>query len=346
MGAALVLRSSDPSASQAIQPGELARLKIIQGPDQGKIFSVLRSKILIGRGDENDLVLADLKSSRRHVQLELQGSRWKATDVGSQNGIDYRGNQVRAIDLKDQDHFRVGETWIEFVSVRAGSEAVLAAASNPLALYQADQALEEQRARVRRLGRPGKSSDRKDEQERLAQPAAQKKPPGKKPSPVILILGLGGIAYFGMDLFLPKKQIQPKSAPPAVVDPTIVPAEIPELKVSTQTAEMLFRAGFREYRERNYLRAISNFENVLQIVPQHQLARLYLKNAEFAIQEEVSFHLGQGKKSIDAGKIKSARAHFEAILRLLYRTLSDPRAVDAREQLEKVNGMQKGQVER
>src|SRR4051812_20291627 len=82
------------------QAGELARLKIVQGPDYGSVFVIGSNKVSIGRGDDNDIVLADLKASRRHAELSFSPDGRKLTDAGSANGILYDGKFVRSVTLK------------------------------------------------------------------------------------------------------------------------------------------------------------------------------------------------------------------------------------------------------
>lgn len=116
-----------------------------------------------------------------------------------------------------------------------------------------------------------------------------------------------------------------------------------QLLVQDKTAEIFFRSGFREYRERNYLRAKSNFETVLQIAPGHSLARLYLDHCEQEIKSEVKYHLDIGKRSLDSGKIKKARGHFEAVLRLLFRDPQNAQYLEAKEQLEAIEKAKRGE---
>jgi tetratricopeptide (TPR) repeat protein len=96
---------------------------------------------------------------------------------------------------------------------------------------------------------------------------------------------------------------------------------------------MFLKSGFREYREKNYLRARIQFETVLQIDPSNSLAQRYLQNCNQAIDNEVKFELDRGKKSYESGALKQARLHYEAVLRLLNRDQSNPAFVEARDQL-------------
>lgn len=52
------------NAEMERQAGEVARLRVLKGADQGSIFIVKASSIILGRGDEADIRVADLKASR------------------------------------------------------------------------------------------------------------------------------------------------------------------------------------------------------------------------------------------------------------------------------------------
>ena len=66
------------------------------------------------------------------------------------------------------------------------------------------------------------------------------------------------------------------------------------------------------------------------------MARRYRDNARLAIEDEVKTHLERGKKDFAAGKLRDARGHYEAILRLLFSDQSNPAYAEAKGQLEKV----------
>ena len=86
------------------QAGERVRLKVVHGPDSGSLFVVTAAKFSIGRGEENDLVISDLRASRRHAELTRQPSgTWHVSDLGSQNGVVWNGKITREADLRAGD---------------------------------------------------------------------------------------------------------------------------------------------------------------------------------------------------------------------------------------------------
>src|SRR5690242_14810060 len=111
MGSALKFKQNNVPRQQ----GEQARLKVLQGPDYGSLYVIIGNKASIGRGEENDIVISDLKASRRHAEVTLGQKGWVINDLGSSNGILYGGKATRTTPLRNSDAFTLGETTLEFV---------------------------------------------------------------------------------------------------------------------------------------------------------------------------------------------------------------------------------------
>ncbi|MDR2672631.1 MAG: FHA domain-containing protein [Coriobacteriales bacterium] len=74
-----------------------------------------RRMMTIGRGMDNDIVLADANASRIHARLSQDATgRWKISDLGSTNGILLNGRPADSAILKDGDEITVGMTILEF----------------------------------------------------------------------------------------------------------------------------------------------------------------------------------------------------------------------------------------
>lgn len=309
------------------QPGEQGRLKVVQGPDYGTVFVLTGAKVVVGRGEDCDVMLGDLKASRKHAELLFGYGGWTLRDAGSANGVIHNNKNTMTVLLKNGDTITLGETILEFFGADASPAALMAP---PRAFSQTgpgnEAAFEAQRARVRALGKSQRA------------PAA----PGAKASGggMRLILVGGGVAaclylMFGtQDDAKPAKKKSSKAGESRDLASFLPdPGQPKELNLQ---ADQFFKAGFREYRERNYLRAKTSFENVLQVSPNHALARAYLDHCRQGIQEEVKTHQENAKKDAAIGKLKSAKAHYEAILRLLAKDPTDPAFAEAKEGLEQV----------
>lgn len=318
------------------QPGEVARLKVVQGPDSGAFYVITGHKITIGRGEENDVIVLDLKASRKHAELIASVEGWILQDSGSANGVLHNGKATRSAKLKAGDTITLGESTLEFFPSDVGTAMLVAPARTGEQVQAENSAMASQKKRVQAgfssygvasHGTAGIGSI----------PIPSNPVVGNKNMRLIWI-ALGGAAlYFYMSGDSSQSQRPSKSkSPTESINPRDLASYLPEGEGVVKTAEMFFKTGFRDYRERNYIRAKSQFEMVLQISPSHKLATIYLENCNKQIEDEVKFHLSQGKKGIEAGKLKSARGHFEAVLRLLYRDPNNTAFAEAKGQLDKM----------
>jgi len=329
------------------QSGERARLKVVGGPDLGCVYVVTGTPIGIGRGEGCDVMLTDLKTSRLHCDISwMPHQGWIARDLGSANGIKHNGNDSKLAILANGDTVALGETVLEFVGVEVGTQVLVSPPKELRDVQVNQQALQVQQDKVQAIASFGGLA-----KFATAQPGVQGASQAGAQSNTKRLVMYGAVAVIlGIVFLLPddqkaklmsgksKKQNDDRTARDlASYMPPPADSEV------GKTVETLFRSGFREYREHNYLRAKTQFETVLQVDPTHRLARLYLANSDKAIEEEVKEHLSEGRKDFSAGKLTQSRSHYEAILRLLYKDQSNAAFVEAKEQLDKVNQVIKGE---
>ena len=69
---------------------------------------------VIGRGSEADLQLLDQGISRRHLDIQYDGTFATAYDLGSTNGTTINGHEVGSQVLRHGDVIRVGHTRLVF----------------------------------------------------------------------------------------------------------------------------------------------------------------------------------------------------------------------------------------
>jgi len=331
MGGALKFKQ----AQVVRQKGELARLKIVSGPDYGAVFVVLAPRVSIGRGENNDIVLADLKASRSHAQIQFGSGFWTIRDIGSANGILRGGQALREFRMGSREVFTVGETTLEFMAAEQGTQMLIAP---PVTVeqVQSERALMAAQAALRRNNQPqvagsisvphgiGNGGDKQGFLEKMI----------ASPLRLVTVLGVLVVLFFTGE---EARQKPKKAQGEAIRDlSSLLPPEV-ELDPSiSKTAESLFSAGFREFSQGNYLRARSYFEMVLQVTPNNKLAQRYRNDATQAIDEEVVAHLDAAKKGYEAGKLREARSHYAAVMRLLRRNQVKPEYIRAQEELKKI----------
>ncbi|MEK6705839.1 MAG: FHA domain-containing protein [Bdellovibrionota bacterium] len=298
------------------QSEEVARLRVIQGPDTGTIFILSGSKALIGRGEENDIVISDLKASRTHAELSKSSSgTWFIRDLGSANSVLRNGVRVTNVELNQNDLITMGGTILEFIPSDAGTMRLTAPPPNIEEINAKHSSMLAQTQQLKAFGENKK---------------------------LLLVGGIVAAAVIWLfidDTGSQKKRLKKNEEQRDLASylPTAVSHD------AVRSAEMFFKIGFREYNSGNYLRAKLQFETALQVSSDHKLATIYLQNCGKRIEEEIKFHLDNGKKSLDAGKLKEAKGHFETVMRLLYKDQSSPSYIEAKEHMTKVMKEMKGE---
>jgi len=103
---------------ESIRPGTLPSfgscLRVDEGPDQGKTFSIGAPPIIIGRRQDCDIVLSDTSISRSHARLDLYQGRYVITDLGSTNGVIVNNVLVKTKALDSGDVIILGTTVCTF----------------------------------------------------------------------------------------------------------------------------------------------------------------------------------------------------------------------------------------
>lgn len=103
------------------QPAPI-RIVVIEGPDAGKDLIADRGTLTVGAQEGCDLVLTDGAVSRKHVALELFGSKVRVKDLGSKNGTYFLGNRIDSMELPLGATFTVGQTRVALMpSVSSGT---------------------------------------------------------------------------------------------------------------------------------------------------------------------------------------------------------------------------------
>ena len=103
-----------PPAAAAAVPATHAATALWPGHPAGDrqptgITRILDRALLIGRADDNDVVIADLQVSRRHAELRrLGGGRFQLTDIGSHNGTFVNGQQITTEVVTKADVIGIG----------------------------------------------------------------------------------------------------------------------------------------------------------------------------------------------------------------------------------------------
>ena len=93
----------------AAMPGSPC-LTVISGATVGKVHALpLGRAIVMGRGADTDLPIADGSVSRRHAKLTIDSKGASVLeDLGSSNGTFVNGSRIQRQELKEGDHLQLG----------------------------------------------------------------------------------------------------------------------------------------------------------------------------------------------------------------------------------------------
>jgi hypothetical protein len=106
------------------------RLVILEGELAGQEFAPARQVLVIGRSQQNEIVLAEQGISRQHASMQHGPQGWILTDLGSTNGTLLNGQPIRAQEpylLHPGDRVTIGSSVLLFQQDAPREAAVPAA---------------------------------------------------------------------------------------------------------------------------------------------------------------------------------------------------------------------------
>src|SRR6185369_6996083 len=104
-----------PFASASAEAAAPARLVILTTEMAGMEFSLNRASLVIGRTDENEIVLNHRSISRHHAKIVREGDRYTIVDLQSANGVRVNGEDYERIELNPGDVLELGHVKLRFV---------------------------------------------------------------------------------------------------------------------------------------------------------------------------------------------------------------------------------------
>ena len=294
------------------EAGVYHRLVCLTGGNKGESYVLMGNRIIIGRGDKTDIRLTDIKASREHAEVTKVGDNWVVTDLGSQNGIVVNDKKVVQETLVEGDKLIVGQTVFKFAKVEVTAKKVIK-----------------------------ESMDDED---------APKK---KSMIPIIIIVGIFAALFVFQD---EKKAPEPEKTKPRqnfqdVNNEYVNAVHKRQAVENNQLKEKLitiYQRGQRELREKNYFRAIHEFNLALIIAPGDSQAEYYLRKAKEGLDKEIDGYIAKAQRDEEALKFKSSVISYCSIVRLLYSVPDDLRhknAVKQIKELEQKLGMEPGETD-
>ncbi len=305
-------------------PGKHYRLLCMTGEHKGTSYYLKENRALLGRSEEADVLLVDVKASREHAELTKFKDTYIVTDLGSQNGIIVNDLKVAQHTLTNGDKLIIGQTVFRF-DILEVKDLIAEIKNNP-------------------LGKPSKAESEKAE-------AAVT--PKKKPSRLIMI---GVAAVFVIFMMLDDGGKQPatkkEDSDKKVQDITdsytaqLLKKKEVEDKDLQKKLDSIIQRGQREYREGNFFRAIEEFNLALVLNPNNGRAAFYLNKTKQALDHSIEELFLKARRDYDSLRYQSAALTYCSIMRILEAYKDDERFKRAEGQLrnvEKELGMLEGE---
>ncbi|HVV87827.1 MAG TPA: FHA domain-containing protein [Kofleriaceae bacterium] len=103
-----------PAAAPAAQAP--ARLVVLSSNFAGREFAITKSPMVIGRTEDNDIVINHRSISRNHAQILRDGAgRFSIEDMQSANGVRVNGEDYGKVELRRGDTIDLGHVRLRFV---------------------------------------------------------------------------------------------------------------------------------------------------------------------------------------------------------------------------------------
>jgi len=106
----------------------MLRLRFAIG-GESRLFPLTGGRVRLGRGGDNDIVLADVSVSRNHAEIRRGPDGWHIHDLKSTNGVEINRVAVRSAPLRPGDRVTIGAFELEVESVPPPAAAAVPAAA-------------------------------------------------------------------------------------------------------------------------------------------------------------------------------------------------------------------------
>ena len=115
------LPMADEETLLFVQPPPAATLRDPGGGADLPEFTLDRDLIILGRGQQSDIIIDDKSVSKRHAEFTFENGSWAIRDLGSSNGIAVNGERVDHMRLEHGDLIQLGRLELVF-NLAAGSQ--------------------------------------------------------------------------------------------------------------------------------------------------------------------------------------------------------------------------------
>lgn len=311
-------------------------ITVTKGPSQGPPQEFTLPLLSIGRGPENQIVLAnDPKVSRNHIELHVSPTNVFLRNLSQKNPVAINGEIAHEKVLSSKTLIAIGdsEVTIEMPNlvpqVAVPSVAALKVVAGQGTKSPIPQSMNS--ASVTQFQAPSSFGQQSGGFSQTAPTPKPENPIGEllqnPKARFYLIVGVIGLAF--VYLFTggssdSKKALKLRDSVQSNEDFFKSEAEVNRIKdnpsfkardtIQFQKAEEHFTRAFRDYRNGQYSRAIEGFQAALSFFPSHELARRYYTQAVRKFDQMVQMHMVRGRQYYGKKNYRLCMAEFRSVV--------------------------------
>jgi pSer/pThr/pTyr-binding forkhead associated (FHA) protein len=109
------LADTDPGRAAGTSVSNHGRLVVLSTNFAGQEFVLDKTKMVIGRTDDNQIWLNHRSISRHHAQIKLENGRYSIEDLQSSNGVRVNGEEYGKVELRRADVIDLGHVRLRFI---------------------------------------------------------------------------------------------------------------------------------------------------------------------------------------------------------------------------------------
>jgi hypothetical protein len=113
-GATMVYRPGADAPEPVAEGDAHVEREVVALTIDGERHEIDKRVVVLGRGQDCDIQLADPNVSRRHAELRQEDTAYWLVDLGSTNGMEVNGRRLRQAKLEDGDRITLGSTEMVF----------------------------------------------------------------------------------------------------------------------------------------------------------------------------------------------------------------------------------------
>jgi pSer/pThr/pTyr-binding forkhead associated (FHA) protein len=110
-----VYDSSPPSPPASVAVEQPGRLVVVSANFGGREFLLDKPALVIGRTDDNDVVINHRSISRHHAKIVIEQGRYCIVDMQSSNGVRVNGEEYGKVELRRGDMVDLGHVRLRYV---------------------------------------------------------------------------------------------------------------------------------------------------------------------------------------------------------------------------------------